>query len=99
MRQWDDLLPPDARLDTGETTFRCLAEPANLGLDGASSDREVIDTCIAEFESGATAALFVPTISRRSAGASFRESHSNAMRQPATRPTLHESFQVSVRGK
>ena len=32
-------------LETGETTFRCLSDPENLGLDGESNDRIVIDAC------------------------------------------------------
>lgn len=35
----------EIELETGETTFRCLSEPENLGLDGEENDRVVIDTC------------------------------------------------------
>lgn len=35
----------EIELETGETTFRCLSDPENLGLDGEENDRTVIDTC------------------------------------------------------
>ena len=35
----------EVELETGETTFRCLSEPENLGVDGEANDRTVIDAC------------------------------------------------------
>jgi hypothetical protein len=35
----------EVELETGETTFRCLSDPENLGVDGEANDREVIDAC------------------------------------------------------
>lgn len=32
-------------LETGQTTYRCLSNPENLGMDGEANDREVIDAC------------------------------------------------------
>ncbi len=37
--------PDEVVLETGETTFRCLSDPENLGQDGEANDREVIDAC------------------------------------------------------
>jgi hypothetical protein len=37
--------PQQIELNTGETTFRCLSDTQNLGVNGLSDDRQVIDGC------------------------------------------------------